>query len=624
MLRAIATHCLLLLNCAALSPWSLAQSAVCDEAMSSFRAHQWTTAADRFADCEAAQPGQTAALLYRGKSFINLARFDEAADVLQAYLSRHPQSDDAIYSLAYVRFRQDRPRESLELFNQAARLKAPGADDLKIVSLDYVLLHDYNDAARYLEGSLKLDPDNLEARYHLGRARYQLNQFDQAIAAFQEVLRRDPGNVKAEDNLGLSYEAENQVESAVAAYQSAIKLDESSATHNEQPYLDLGALLAKSNRSSEAIPILKRATEIDPTSAKAQYELARASFNLGQMKEGRVAAEAAVRLEPRDSSYHYLLGRIYQKLGAPELASEQFKNTETLIQQKKENSAAPAQQPASGVNPPQQEIQKAVDSGGTPDANIADSLRAQARADVQAGDFEKALSLLLQARKVDPKNPAILYEFGIVALHLSLFPDASQAFTETLTLRRDDPDALYGLGRAEIGLTKYQEARETFERYLQIRPQDASAHYAQGLALAALQLSAEARKQFETSIQQQPQQTESYFQLGLLQLEDGQLENAAGNFKRVMDRDPHHAGALTGLGRVAFEKKDYPQAVAFLHQAIAANSTLRQAHYYLGLAYSRMGQKEDSATELALASKIEHEEAEKQRLGLKIIEPNQK
>jgi tetratricopeptide (TPR) repeat protein len=302
--------------------------------MKQFQAHAWAAAADAFGVCDRARPGQTTALLYRGKALTNLGRFDDAATALQAFISQHPSSDDGLYSLAYVRFRQNQARESLQLFNRGAQLKPPTADDLKIVALDYVLLRDYNDAVRYLEESLKLNPDNLEARYHLGRARYQLNQFDLAIAAFLQVLLVDPGNIKAEDNLGLSYEAKNDVDHAITAYRKAIQLDQASLTHNAQPYLNLGSLFARSNRGSEAIPLLKRASEIDPSSGKAWYELGKAYLNLERPEEARAAAETAVRLSPDESSYHYLLGRIYSRLGKTELSARQFKATEDLIKRK--------------------------------------------------------------------------------------------------------------------------------------------------------------------------------------------------------------------------------------------------------------------------------------------------
>src|SRR5580692_12043412 len=241
---------------------SMTQPTSFEHAMQLFQQRHWAEAAAAFADCEKTEPGKTAATLYRGKSLVNLGQFAAAATPLEKYRETHPQSDDAAYLLAYIRFRQDKPKESLQLFTAAARLKDPTADDLKVVALDYVLLADYDDAARYLEESLAMDPGNIEARYHLGRVRYQQNRFDLAIAAFQEVLRRDPDNVKAEDNLGLSLEAENKNEQAIAAFQKAIELDGASSLHSEQPYLNLGALLAKSNRLAEALPLLLRACEI--------------------------------------------------------------------------------------------------------------------------------------------------------------------------------------------------------------------------------------------------------------------------------------------------------------------------------------------------------------------------
>jgi tetratricopeptide (TPR) repeat protein len=131
------------------------------QAIDLFQQHRWAEAAAAFAECEKNAPGKTAALLYRGKSLVNLGQFDEAASSLQSYRNTHPQSDDATYLLAYIRFRENKPKDSLQLFTEAARLHDPSADDLKVVALDYVLLSDYDHAARYLEESLAKDPENI-------------------------------------------------------------------------------------------------------------------------------------------------------------------------------------------------------------------------------------------------------------------------------------------------------------------------------------------------------------------------------------------------------------------------------------------------------------------------------
>jgi tetratricopeptide (TPR) repeat protein len=262
---------------------------------------------------------------------------------------------------------------------------------------------------------------------------------------------------------------------------------------------------------------------------------------------------------------------------------------------------------------------------GRKDARVAliSIWRTEAHAAAQRDELEKALSLLIEARKADPADPDVQYDFGMVALRMNLFPDAITALDQTLKLRPEDPRALYGLGRADMALAKFDEAQRTFEHYVQLRPADASGHYALGITLQAQQRSADARTEFERSIALQSQQTESYFQLGVMELEAGNLAAAEEEFARVLTRAPQHAGALTGIGRVRFQEKKYSEAGTLLGKAIASNPRLREAHYYLGLTDSRLGRKEESEKELAIASQIEHEEVQEHQNVLKIVEPGQ-
>jgi tetratricopeptide (TPR) repeat protein len=315
----------------AILPCGWSQSSTSQQAMELFHRQQWTDAAAAFGELEKQEPGKTDALLYRGKALVNLGRMTEGADALQAYIKDHSKSDDALYLLAFIRFRENQPKESLELFTAAAKLKPPAADDLKIIALNYTLLNDYSSAARYLEECLKLDPESIEARYHLGRTRYQQNEFDLAIAAFREVLKRDPNNEKAEDNLGLSLEGKNDMDAAIQAYRRAIHLDQTSLIHSEQPYLNLGTLLCRSDETTDAVSLLEQSVHIAPEYVKAHRELGKCYFTLGRFDNARVEVEKAVQLASGDSSNHYLLGRIYRRLGKSEMASQEFQRTEELL-----------------------------------------------------------------------------------------------------------------------------------------------------------------------------------------------------------------------------------------------------------------------------------------------------
>jgi tetratricopeptide (TPR) repeat protein len=167
-------------------------------------------------------------------------------------------------------------------------------------------------------------------------------------------------------------------------------------------------------------------------------------------------------------------------------------------------------------------------------------------------------------------------------------------------------------------LAKFEDAKGSFEEYLRLRPDDASGHYALGFVLESLQQDAAAHGQFERSIALQPAQTESYFQLGMIDLDQGKLDSASDRFSRVLERDPKHPGALTGMGRVKFQQKDYEDASALLQRAVASDSSIRQAHYYLGLAYGRLGHKDESEKELQIASQLERAEVRKQQTGLRL------
>ena len=236
----------------------------------------------------------------------------------------------------------------------------------------------------------------------------------------------------------------------------------------------------------------------------------------------------------------------------------------------------------------------------------------QAQAAVTAGDSEKAFALLNDARNLAPNNSDVRFALGMLALRMSRFQDAIDAFQETLRLRKNDPPALYGLGQAFMAVSRYEEARQEFIGYLALRPNDSSALCSFGTTLAALELRTEARAQFEKSISITPLQTESYFRLGLLDLDAKDLESAAKNFHRVLDRDPKHSGALVSLGRVEFEQKHYAEAADLLQRAIANDDSLREAHYYLGLTYARVGRKPESDQELQRASQLDQQQAERQ------------
>jgi Tfp pilus assembly protein PilF len=158
-----------------------------------------------------------------------------------------------------------------------------------------------------------------------------------------------PTDAKTENNLGLSLEAENQTDAAVTAYRKAIKLDQAAEVHSEQPYLNLGVLLTKSNRAAEALELLQQAARMAPSSNRARYELGKAYFELGEFAKAEPELEAAIHIEPKSRESHYLLGRIYQRLGKAERAAQEFKITESLVRVRDPGESGMAAAPGPGA-----------------------------------------------------------------------------------------------------------------------------------------------------------------------------------------------------------------------------------------------------------------------------------
>lgn len=301
-----------------------------DHAVREFQKGNYVSAAAMFARIEAAFPGTTDALLYRGKSLVHVSDFPGAESALRGYLESHRNSSDALYMLGFALNREDRPADSLSAYTQAAAITKPTSDDLKIVGLDYALLDDYADATKWLEQAVTLDSQNKDAWYYLGRAYYTKARLADARRAFQRVLDLDPVNARAENNLGLILETEGKPAAAIEAYREAIRWQERGSGLSEQPYVNLGNLLAEQGRIEEAVEPLERAVALAPNNAYCHMTLGVYYRKLGRMQSARRELERATALEPNNPVDHYQLGRLYRDINQLDRAKAEFERTAEL------------------------------------------------------------------------------------------------------------------------------------------------------------------------------------------------------------------------------------------------------------------------------------------------------
>lgn len=237
------------------------------------------------------------------------------------------------------------------------------------------------------------------------------------------------------------------------------------------------------------------------------------------------------------------------------------------------------------------------------------------------GDNSGALETLLRAKKFAPENAHLLLDLGVLEDEMKLYWDADGVLAHAAQIDPGNPTILYAVARVKLDLQQTGPAEQAMRSYLQLRPEDASAHYGLGHILQTAQRPEEARAEFERSVALQPQQTESYYQLGQIALESGKYDEALGYYAKTLAGDPKHGGALAGAGIAHFRQKQYGEAEKSLEEAVAHAPDYQPSHYYLGLTLARLGRKQDSDRELALAAKMAEEQNSASAQRMRIQQP---
>lgn len=116
-------------------------------------------------------------------------------------------------------------------------------------------------AIDYLERSLRIDPDNAQSWYLLGRSYITHSNFPKAYEAYQQAVFRDANNPKFWCSIGVLYYKINQYHDALDAYARSLHID----PYISEAWFNLGTLYEScNNQVNDALDAYFRATELDP------------------------------------------------------------------------------------------------------------------------------------------------------------------------------------------------------------------------------------------------------------------------------------------------------------------------------------------------------------------------
>ena len=118
---------------------------------------------------------------------------------------------------------------------------------------------------------------------------------------------------------------------------------------------------------------------------------------------------------------------------------------------------------------------------------------------------------------------------------------------------------------------------------------DADARYKQALRPYQQGDFVETQAQMQLAIELLPSHAEYHAAQGFFFLEDDSQSEAIAAFERALSLDPYEMMANYGRGIIAWRDKDWEAAAAAFLDALAAQPTRPETHYYLALAKHRQG-----------------------------------
>jgi tetratricopeptide (TPR) repeat protein len=175
-------------------------------------------------------------------------------------------------------------------------------------------------------------PDNALYLYWLARIDYDDQKYSEAIARLQRIVQLDPNMVRSHDLLGLCYDYMGQFDQALASFSRAVELNRVQAKPSPWPPLDMAVTQMELNQLANAEKGLREAITYNPKLPQAQYQLGRVLDKEGKVEQAIQALKTSAALDRAYADPHYLLGRMYQKVGKNDLAKAEILQFQRLKQ----------------------------------------------------------------------------------------------------------------------------------------------------------------------------------------------------------------------------------------------------------------------------------------------------
>ncbi len=318
------------------------------------------------------------------------------------------------------------------------------------------------------------------------------------------------------------------------------------------------------NHYQDAYEDLRQAVALNRANSEYQANLGYALWKLGRANEAIEAERAALKLDDKNYTAHYQLGRFLLRIGDPKQLAE----------------AAAQFRQALEIDPRQYDVRF--------------ELIAVYRL---LDDAPRAMSQLLLVQDARPSDPRVPYVRGLLATDRNDLNAAVNEFREALKRDRTLVGAWQDLGLAYGRSNRWPEAAQAFGELTEQRADSSEAAYLHALALYNAQDTEAAEKETRRALRLNPGAADVYTLLGIILASRVNANSEASEaLAQAVALDPANFDAIFNLGRVQYAGKDYGNANNSFRTAVALRPKSAEARFFLGTSLEAVG---DSAAALS-------------------------
>jgi len=178
------------------------------------------------------------------------------------------------------------------------------------------------DAGRALDRAQGVLPDSAGALTALGRAYVEVSNTARAESLFQRALDRGADTAATWYDIATARERAKDVDGAERAIQEVLRRQ----PDNSQALNFLGYLYADYNHKvQEAVPLLRRALELDPDNGFIMDSLGWAYYRIGSLDSAKVELQQALRASGEDPTILEHLGDVFAAMNQVQAARAQYR-----------------------------------------------------------------------------------------------------------------------------------------------------------------------------------------------------------------------------------------------------------------------------------------------------------